>query len=311
MRERSRQRFASLSDIAPVKEPGAQHDLFRHRFVMEYFQGSVDCFRTAGRIAKGGVKYSLLDVGHAFLGQRVDADEGDISASGGLRGKIGAMRAGIVMGIHKVDVIEAGEGRFHFLAGFWFEPFHIRNTDIVDAGARNAFAKTDVTVLAWRRAHQTLQLDDLAVAAKFLDNPLAGRFANLLVVSADEASVFVAEHAAIENDDRDARLHGARDRLRQRLRFLGADDEKIDLGADEFIDVRPLFKRVVLGVLENNFEFRMLGGGGADVLVHLHAPRLAEVALRHADGELVRAARFGIVAAGQQSESKDGKNPDE
>ncbi len=31
---------------------------------------------------------------------------------------------------------------------------------------------------------------------------------------------------------------GAGDRLGQRLGFLGADDQKIDLRADEFLDVR-------------------------------------------------------------------------
>ena len=76
------------------------------------------------------------------------------------------------------------------------------------------------------------------------------------------------------------------DRLGQRLRFLGADDEEVHFGADKFLDLRALLECIVLGVLENDLQFGMFGGGGGNIGVHLHAPRLAEIALRHADDKL-------------------------
>ena len=73
-------------------------------------------------------------------------------------------------------------------------------------------------------------------------------------------------------------------RLGQRRASLGLMMMQVHPGADELLDVRPLFERVVLGVLEDDLQVRVLVGGGLDVRVHLHAPRLAQIALAHADG---------------------------
>jgi len=47
--------------------------------------------------------------------------------------------------------------------------------------------------------------------------------------------------------------------------------------------MRPLFQRIVLGVFEDHLQIVMLLGSRSDVGVHLHAPRLAQIALAHTD----------------------------
>jgi hypothetical protein len=64
------------------------------------------------------------------------------------------------------------------------------------------------------------------------------------------------------------------------------------------INVGTLFEGVVLRVLEDHVQFRMLGGGGPDVLVHLHAPRLAQIALGHADGVTAGGVGLGGIGIG-------------
>ena len=46
-------------------------------------------------------------------------------AAGGLGGQVCAVRAGVVVGVHQVDLGEAGQGRFHLLARVRLEPFHV------------------------------------------------------------------------------------------------------------------------------------------------------------------------------------------
>jgi hypothetical protein len=63
-----------------------------------------------------------------------------------------------------------------------------------------------------------------------------------------------------------------------------------------------------LGVFEDDFEFGMFVSGGFDLGVHFDAPRLAEIALGHADDVAHRrdagvgfglAASFRFFAAGE------------
>ena len=122
----------------------------------------------------------------------------------------------------------------------------------------------------------------------------------------------VAEHLAIEHDHRDARLDRLRHRLGERRRLLGAHQDEIDARADELLDVRALLERVVLRVLPDHLDLGVLGRGGLDVGVHLHAPRLAEVALAHADAErLGSAAAEPAPALGRRGASAAGGGSDE
>ncbi len=173
-------------------------------------------------------------------------------------------------------------------------------------GAGDGVAEAVVAVLAGDGGHQALQFDDVALAAEFFGDPFAGGAANFLVVSADEAGVFVAEDGAVQDDDGNAGVHGAGDGFGQGLGFFRADEDEIDLGADQFLDVGALFEGVILRVFEDDFQFGMLGGGVADVLVHLHAPRLAQVALGHADDELAGdRAGFGLAATSEEQRQRD------
>jgi hypothetical protein len=158
---------------------------------------------------------------------------------------------------------------------------------------------------------QSHQFHDVAFAAKRFGDPLTGGFADLFVVCADETGVFVAQQFSVKHDDRNARSHRVRNGFGEWLRFFGADDEQIHFGADKFLDLRALLERVVLRVLENDFEFGMFRGGGGDVRIHLHTPRFAQIALRHADDELLlrRSGIFirrfaGFFAAGENGDTK-------
>ena len=104
-------------------------------------------------ILEAGGEDALLHVDLAFVRQGVDADEEDVLlAAGGLRGQVGAVGAGIVVGVDQVDLGEAGQGRFHLLAGVGLEPLHVGLEDDLEAAARDALAETGVAVLAraWR-----------------------------------------------------------------------------------------------------------------------------------------------------------------
>ncbi len=133
-------------------------------------------------------------------------------------------------------------------------------------------------------SHQSFQLHHLALAAQLLYDPLTGRLSDPHVIGADEAGVLVAQDGPVQDDHRDARVDCPGHRLGERGGLFGADDDQVDAGGDELLDVGPLLERVVLGVLEDGLEpVGVLLGGGLDVGVHLHAPRLAQVALAHAD----------------------------
>ncbi|MFV1964237.1 MAG: hypothetical protein ACC628_02350 [Pirellulaceae bacterium] len=54
-----------------------------------------------------------------------------------------------------------------------------------------------------------------------------------------------------------------------------------------------LFKRVVLSIIENHLEVVVLLRGFLDIGIHLHAPRLTEIALAHADLKHLLAASTG------------------
>src|ERR1051326_2958369 len=117
--------------------------------------------------------------------------------------------------------------------------------------------------------------------------------ADFFVISADEAGEFVAEQTTIEDDDGNVGVHGFGDGFGEGLGFFGTDDDEVDAGADEFLDVRALFERVVLGVFEDNLQLGIFISGGFDLGVHLDAPWFTEIALGHADGEGGGSLLFG------------------
>ena len=89
-----------------------------------------------------------------------------------------------------------------------------------------------------------------------------------------------------DEQEADARVHRLCHRFGQRLRLFGADDDHVHAGADKLFDVCALFEGVVLGVLEHHSYLGVLLRRFPDIGVHLDAPRLAEVALAHAEGVL-------------------------
>ena len=56
---------------------------------------------------------------------------------------------------------------------------------------------------------------------------------------------------------------------------LGLMMIRSNFGTDKLLDLGALLERIVLGVLENDLEFRIFVSGGPYVRVHLHAPGLA------------------------------------
>ena len=131
---------------------------------------------------------------------------------------IGAMRAGIVVAIDRVDLGMRGERRVHFALRVRLQPLAVRVEDDLDVRALDALHEPVVPILGGRRGHQALQLDDIALAAKQLHHVLAGLAPDLDVVAADEAGVLVAFDLAVQHDDRDAGVHRLRDRLGERAR---------------------------------------------------------------------------------------------
>src|SRR6185436_11304992 len=110
-----------------------------------------------------------------------------------LRSQVSPMGTWIIMGIDEVDFRETRKGRFHLFARVRLEPFHIGLKNHFDSGTGDALAETAVPILPWGRSHQALQLDNFAFTAKLLHDPLPRSAADLLVIGADKAGIFVTE----------------------------------------------------------------------------------------------------------------------
>ena len=124
-------------------------------------------------------------------------------------------------------------------------------------------------------------------AAERLDRPLAGRPADQHVVAADELGVAVGLDVAVEHEDRDAGVDRLLDHAGEARRFLGRDQERVDLLADQVLDVGDLLLGAVLAVGDDQLDLGVLRRLGDDVLVELRPPRLDGRGLAEADHPLL------------------------
>jgi hypothetical protein len=247
--------------------------------------------------------------------QRVDADELDALATRRLGREPRTVRARIVVRIDDVDLRVGRERRVHLLAGVGLEPLHVGGeNDLRCAAVPQPLEKAVVTIARGRRRHEPLELDDLSGGADRLADPLARFATDLLVVAADEGRELLPVDLTIEDDHGDALLERLGDGFRERRRFLGADDEEVDALRHELTDLRALRQRIVLRVLEDELEVGVRLRRRREVLVHLHAPRLAEVALADADdprvllGARVPGRRRLLLARDQQHDGPREEN---
>ena len=125
--------------------------------------------------------------------------------------------------------------------------------------------------------------------SKRLGGVFAGLQGDLVVVAADEGRVVlagIADRLAVELDHRDAGIHGALHRRRQRRRLEGRDQQQVDLLGDEIVDLRGLRVDVAGAVGDLQRELRHFLGGRGQLVIDVLAIGLGIVGLRKADDEL-------------------------
>ena len=88
----------------------------------------------------------------------------------------------------------------------------------------------------------------VALEVQGLGQPLRGEAGERPVGRGDEADEVVRGHPAIDQHLRDAPAHRARDRGIERLGRRQAHDPEIDLALDQVLDVGRLFRRIVVGI---------------------------------------------------------------
>ena len=93
--------------------------------------------------------------------------------------------------------------------------------------------------------------------------------------------------------------------------LLRADDDQVDLLLNQIAHLLLLGLALVLRIDADQLDLRVLLGFLLDVLVHLNAPRLAEIALRHSDRKLLRRAGRGAAASACRApgQSPAARNP--
>ena len=116
---------------------------------------------------------------------------------------------------------------------------------------------------------------------------LAGGLADDDIVAADELRIAIGLDIAIEHDDRDLGIDRLLDDAGEAGGFLGRDEERVDLLADQVLDVGDLLLGAVLAVGDDELDLGVLLGLGDDVLVELGPPRLDGRGLGEADHVLL------------------------
>ena len=147
-----------------------------------------------------------------------------------------------------------------------------------------------------------------ALVGQALADVVAGADAHAVVVTGDVGPVGLrGGEDAVEVDDRDAGLHGLLGDLGQGLALEGQDDQGVDAGVDQRLDLGDLLVDVVgaLGDLQGHVV--VLVGSGLCVLGDGRDPAVVGCGGGEADGDrlaglLGRAGRVAelLVAVGQQ-----------
>src|SRR6185437_16124802 len=133
---------AAAGDVFLGVDPGGEDDFARRLLAGEDLEGELDRVRTTRGVEERRVEDALLDVLDALVGQGVDAHEPQLvvvraEAARLLRGEPGAVRARVV---REVDAVE----------------------------------EALVALLARRRGHEALELDDLSLPAQRVEGPAPG-----------------------------------------------------------------------------------------------------------------------------------------
>ena len=159
-----------------------------------------------------------------------------------------------------------------------------------------------VAVMSGLRAHAAPDLDDIALrlagAAEQLHRIFAGGLADEHIVAADELGDALGVDVAVEHDHRNLGVDRLFDDAGQAGRFLGRDQQHVDLLIDKVLDVGDLLFCLVLPVGDDELDLRVILRLGLDVLVELHAPRLERGALAESDFPFRRG--LGRRPAGRQ-----------
>ena len=128
--------------------------------------------------------------------------------------------------------------------------------------------------------------------AAFRQQSLGGVFArfhsDLVVIAADEGRVVLARisnRLAVELDDRDASVHGAFDRRRQRRRLERRNQKQIDFLRYEVVDLGRLCVYVAGAIGDLQGELLYVSDSGCQFLVDVLTIRLRVVGLGKADDE--------------------------
>ena len=98
-----------------------------------------------------------------------------------------------------------------------------------------------------------LRIEDLALAAELLDQPLGRRVAPLVRVGVDLGGDLVGVDEAVEVDDGDALGAGIGDDAVRRGRRAGDQHDRVDIGVDHRLDLLDLGVGVALGVGDDQF----------------------------------------------------------
>ena len=202
------------------------------------------------------------------------------------RREVGAVGPGVVVRVHEVDLGEARERRLHLAPRVRLEPLHVGLEDDLEprvlaasSPSRNPVCRSCPGVEVIRPSSSTIRPFPPSVFR--IHSPAARPICRL---SAPMKQVNLSPSTARSRTMTGMPAsYGLGDRLGEGRRLAGADDDEVDLLADELLHVRALHEGVVLRVLEDDLEARVGGRRLADVRVHLLAPGLAEVALAHPD----------------------------
>ena len=161
----------------------------------------------------------------------------------------------------------------------------LRDLDVRELGERALEA--GVAVGIGRGAGGAAHVDDVALAAEGLEEPLGAEVGVFLLVVRDDEGGGVG-HRLVDGDDGDALLGGLGERGRDAGGVGGVDDDGVDAGGDQVAEILELAGGV--GVAVGDVEARDLAGGQrlrlhrAD---HLLAPAVALHGVGDADGVAV------------------------
>ena len=149
-----------------------------------------------------------------------------------------------------------------------------------------------MTLQGGRRAFESCDFDDTALAVQLLGDERTHRLAYQIVVAADEGSILVRVGLAVVEYHGDALVVGSLHGLGYRAQLVGRHHQQVDALVDKLVDLLVLQDIVVVrrGELHDDGVVEKLAH--LELVVQLVAPDVFR-ALRHADDK-----RSGLAGAG-------------